>query len=84
MLNDPIRIEIDATGKVSISNKELSNANLTVADNVITFDVPNKAKVPLPSTGGSGTWMYYLAGSLALVVVGGYFFYRSRNSKGVA
>ena len=84
MLNDPIRIEIDATGKVSISNKELSNANLTVADNVITFDVPNKAKVPLPSTGGSGTWMYYLAGSLALVVVGGYLFYRSRNSKGVA
>ncbi|TRZ30099.1 cell wall protein [Enterococcus avium] len=84
MLNDPIRIEIDATGKVSISNKELSNANLTVSDNVITFDVPNKPKVPLPSTGGSGTWMYYLAGSLALVVVGGYLFYRSRNSKGVA
>ncbi|WP_282956796.1 LPXTG cell wall anchor domain-containing protein [Enterococcus canis] len=50
----------------------------------MTFDVPNKAKVPLPSTGGSGTWMYYLAGSLALVVVGGYLFYRSRNSKGVA
>lgn len=84
MLNDPIRIEIDATGKVSISNKELSNANLTVSDNVITFDVPNKPKAPLPSTGGSGTWMYYLAGSLALVVVGGYLFYRSRNSKGVA
>lgn len=78
-LTEPIQIEIDATGKVSISNKELSDANLIVSDNVITFDVINKPKILLPSTGGIGVWLIYGTGALALIVASGYYFLRNKS-----
>lgn len=49
----------------------------------LQFSVENKAKVPLPSTGGSGTLIYTVVGLVGLTITGGYFIYR-RNRKEVA
>lgn len=49
----------------------------------LSFNVPNKPKVPLPATGGIGVWLIYGAGIVALIVGVGYYFLRNK-SKGEA
>ncbi|MGC3362508.1 LPXTG cell wall anchor domain-containing protein [Enterococcus faecalis] len=50
-----------------------------MSDNVITFDVINKPKILLPSTGGIGVWLIYGTGALALIVASGYYFLRNKS-----
>lgn len=86
-LNQPIVItpNSDHTFTVSIDGKNPNTIKPIDANNTLTlsFNVPNKAKVPLPATGGSGTESFYLLGTVALVIVGSYVIYR-RTRKEVA
>ncbi|EOT43943.1 VWA domain-containing protein [Enterococcus dispar] len=75
----PLEIKIAEDGAITISE----NLGFTVKDNNLVFNVPNKPKVPLPATGGSGVWLIYGAGITALIVGVGYYFLRNK-SKGEA
>lgn len=88
-LTKPIIVKpaVDSNGKPAFTVTIEGNEQTITPDGNgainITFDVPNKAKVPLPSTGGSGTLIYTVAGLVGLTITGGYFIYR-RNRKEVA
>lgn len=89
-LNQPIEISFTVEqGKLVATIVGLDNiknpVEVSEKDAVfnLSFDVPNKPKVPLPATGGKGVWLIYGAGALALIVAGGYYFLRNK-SKGEA
>ena len=89
-LSDPITITITNTGVVTVSGYEvtengtgttglpLAKLSLTTGtgNNTISFDVANKKKIPLPSTGGSGTMFFVAIGVLGLLSTGLYFLQR--------
>lgn len=89
-LKDAITFTIESDGTISnlkgsaLKNEKIkTDENGNVSDINITFDVPNKPKVPLPATGGMGVWLIYGTGALAIIVAGGYYFLRNK-SKGEA
>lgn len=89
-LKDAITFTIESDGTISNlkgsaleNEKIITDENGNMSDINITFDVPNKPKVPLPATGGMGVWLIYGTGALAIIVAGGYYFLRNK-SKGEA
>lgn len=65
LLKDPITIEIKwENGKL---NAYKDGKLLDKADNLWSFTVVNKSGTQLPSTGGVGTTMFYVIGSLLVV-----------------
>ncbi len=85
MKDATFNIEADKDGNgLSVSSVDSPDGNLTLnATGGFTFKAVNKEKVPLPATGGTGTWRYGLIGVLALITVGSYVIYR-RTRKEVA
>lgn len=64
LLTTPITVTIDAEGNVTIGQGELFQA----ADNTIT--VNNQTGTVLPSTGGIGTIIFYVLGSILVIGCG--------------
>ena len=85
MKDATFNIEADKDGNgLSVSLVDSPDGNLTLdTAEDFTFKAVNKEKVPLPATGGTGTWRYGLIGVLALITVGSYVIYR-RTRKEVA
>ena len=90
-LDNPIMIsfERNGNGKLIAEIKGLDTLGNPIEVNEtndkfeLSFNVPNKPKVPLPATGGIGVWLIYGAGITALIVGVGYYFLRNK-SKGEA
>lgn len=85
MLENPITIVIDDEGNVMVDeDEELADVVLTSGEsnNTISFNVTNKAKTPLPSTGGMGTPIFFILGGVLMLVVGLAVFQVKRNEKG--
>lgn len=78
-LTESITITIDKDGAVTVTGANATNitSDLTAkGNNTISFDVKNKKKVPLPSTGGPGTLLFTLIGMVTLGAAGMYVFFR--------
>lgn len=77
-----ITFTIGENGEVTFTNNKdyITEYGIDKSDNgennVITFNVINKPKAPLPSTGGPGTLLFSLIGMLALGATGLYFYFR--------
>ncbi|MFC0277964.1 SpaA isopeptide-forming pilin-related protein [Enterococcus devriesei] len=84
-LKEPIIITIDQNGNVTVPNTLNLKTTLTdgTANNQVDFSIAEQAKVPLPATGGQGTWRYYLLGFMALTSSTIYLIFR-RTRKEVA
>ncbi len=90
-LDNPIKISFERNdeGKLIANIVGLDSVENPIKVDVtndkfeLSFNVPNKPKVPLPATGGSGSWLIYGAGVVALIVGVGYYFLRNK-SKGEA
>ena len=84
-LKEPIVITIDQDGNVTVPSTLNLKTILTdgTANNQIDFSIAEQAKVPLPATGGQGTWRYYLLGFMALTSSTIYLIFR-RTRKEVA
>lgn len=90
-LDNPIKISFERNneGKLIANIIELDTMENPIEVNEtsdkfeLSFNVPNKPKVPLPATGGIGVWLIYGAGIVALIVGVGYYFLRNK-SKGEA
>lgn len=67
-LANPITVTIDNEGKITVGNKTTTEV-----------DVENKSGTLLPSTGGMGTTLIYLAG-IVLVVLSGYVLISKRRA----
>lgn len=89
-LIDSITITINADGSVSVEGIDESDCNVdnavpddedpeTINNNTITIKVTNKALVPLPATGGQGTFLFFVIGILAIAVTGIYFVSRQKQ-----
>lgn len=81
-LEQPIKISISESGKVTIDGKD-DVATVTLGEkNTIEIQVANTLKGLLPSTGGSGT-KAYLIGTLVIssliACLGMYYFYRNHR-----
>lgn len=59
MLKDAIAITIDTNGKITINEGEVTRV-----------DVQNNAGSLLPSTGGMGTTIFYIAGAFLVLISG--------------
>ena len=59
LLKDAIAITIDTNGKITINEREVTQV-----------DVQNNAGSLLPSTGGMGTTIFYIAGALLVLISG--------------
>lgn len=59
LLKDAIAITIDTNGKITINEGEVTQV-----------DVQNNAGSLLPSTGGMGTTIFYIAGALLVLISG--------------
>lgn len=75
-LSEAITITINEDGTVKVTGANATSALTVEGNNTISFDVKNKKKVPLPSTGGPGTLFFSLIGMLALGATGLYFYFR--------
>ena len=75
-LSEAITITINEDGKVKVTGANATSDLTVEGNNTISFDVKNKKKVPLPSTGGPGTLFFSLIGMLALGATGLYFYFR--------
>ncbi|MCD8127607.1 MAG: LPXTG cell wall anchor domain-containing protein [Clostridiales bacterium] len=63
LLSEPIKFTIGTDGTVTfISGNENNVASATTENGSIVITVKNEAGYVLPSTGGSGTWLYTLTG----------------------
>ncbi|MGO3792465.1 MAG: MSCRAMM family protein, partial [Enterococcus gilvus] len=84
-LKEPIVITIDQDGNVTVPSTFSLKTILTdgTANNQIDFSIAEQAKVPLPATGGQGTWRYYLLGFMTLTSSTIYLIFR-RTRKEVA
>ncbi|WP_270520788.1 SpaA isopeptide-forming pilin-related protein [Enterococcus asini] len=69
--NDPTQTESESGLPLAVAIKTTGSDN-----NTISFSVINKKKVPLPSTGGSGTMFFVTIGVLGLLSTGLYFLQR--------
>lgn len=79
LLTKEIKITISSLGVVTVvgaTADDIPPLTGGPGNNVISFDVANKKKVPLPATGGSGTMMFVTIGVLALTATGLYFLKR--------
>lgn len=56
LLADPVTVVIDEDGKVKVDNTE-----------VTTVEIENKTGTELPSTGGIGTTIFYVVGSILVI-----------------
>lgn len=89
LLKDPITVTI-------IAEADMTNANWTVTENVgygtkstlqvgdnnlFSFNVENNSGSELPSTGGMGTTIFYVLGSLLVVIAGVALVTKKRMSK---
>ena len=78
LLKEPIKMEVTATLTQSEDNPALEKVTIKVddgaetdgVDGVVSLDVENSSGVLLPSTGGMGTTLFYIAG-VALVLAAG-------------
>ena len=73
LLKDPITITITANATLEGCTWTVKNGEtgLTAgADHLFAFDVENNSGTELPSTGGTGTTIFYILGSLLVVVAG--------------
>ena len=73
LLKDPITITItaNATLESCIWTVKNGETGLTAgADHLFAFNVENNSGTELPSTGGTGTTIFYILGSLLVVVAG--------------
>ena len=70
----PVSFEITATGDVV--NKSITAVTYNATDH--SFKVPNPPGAELPKTGGIGTTIFYVLGSL-LVITGGIFLIARRR-----
>lgn len=73
LLKDPITIMITANATLEGCTWTVKNGEtgLTAgADHLFAFDVENNSGTELPSTGGTGTTIFYILGSLLVVVAG--------------
>lgn len=76
-LSGKITIEITNMGIVKIDRTDVTPGWEKGADNnLIEYTVTNKKKIPLPSTGGSGTMFFVAIGVLGLLSTGLYFLQR--------
>lgn len=69
--NDPTQTESESGLPLAVAIKTTGSDN-----NTISFSVINKKKVPLPSTGGSGTMFFVTVGVLGLLSTALYFLQR--------
>lgn len=73
LLKDPITITITANATLQGCTWTVKNGEtgLTAgADHLFAFNVENNSGTELPSTGGTGTTIFYILGSLLVVVAG--------------
>lgn len=73
LLKDPITITITANATLEGCTWTVKNGEtgLTAgADHLFAFNVENNSGTELPSTGGTGTTIFYILGSLLVVVAG--------------
>lgn len=61
ILTAPVTVTVSNTGAVTISNAQ----DVTLADNTIT--IVNQSGTELPSTGGIGTTIFYIVGSILVL-----------------
>ncbi|MGX7200182.1 SpaA isopeptide-forming pilin-related protein [Enterococcus nangangensis] len=75
--------KVDYDGTIVWTNNE-DNLTTSSTDNTVelSFVVKNKAKTPLPSTGGMGTPIFFILGGVLMLVVGLAVFQVKRNEKG--
>lgn len=83
-LANPIIITIgyNDEGKliITVDGKEVKpSLNENSGHNTFSYDVTNKALVPLPATGGPGTLLFFVMGILAIAVTGIYFVSRQKQ-----
>ncbi|ROX83797.1 VWA domain-containing protein [Enterococcus durans] len=79
-LKQSVTVVIQEDGTVTINGTVVEDVLVDGDDNnQISLDVTNKAKVPLPETGGSGRIGVYLAGAIALGISGVYLFMRNHG-----
>ena len=79
-LKQSVKVVIQEDGTVTINGTVVEDVLVDGDDNnQISLDVTNKAKVPLPETGGSGRIGVYLAGAIALGISGVYLFMRNHG-----
>ncbi|MCD7918518.1 MAG: CHAP domain-containing protein, partial [Clostridiales bacterium] len=65
LLTEPIKFTISGSGTVTFtSGNENGVASATTENGSIVITVKNEAGYVLPSTGGSGTWLYTLTGTV--------------------
>jgi fimbrial isopeptide formation D2 family protein/LPXTG-motif cell wall-anchored protein len=72
-------VTFDATNKEFTAKVDGEDA--TVENNVIKFDVENNKGVELPSTGGIGTTIFYVVGSIMVVAAGVLLITKKRMSR---
>lgn len=87
ILEEPITIVLSEDGKiVSINGDDtITIPELTIdpnENNKIMLKVSNKAKNPLPQTGGNGIYGYFMFGGLMLVSLWYKVSYDKKNRKG--
>lgn len=71
MLKNPVEIRIDSVGKIYVDGSTKENTG--------NVEVKNNSGTLLPSTGGMGTTLIYLAG-IVLVVLSGYVLISKRRA----
>ncbi|MCD8368304.1 MAG: LPXTG cell wall anchor domain-containing protein, partial [Clostridiales bacterium] len=63
LLTDPIKFTVSTSGVVKLADDtDSSIVSVSLDDGVYTITVENEPGTVLPSTGGTGTWMYTLTG----------------------
>lgn len=63
LLTEPIKFTVNSDGTVTFTSGNENNvASATTENGSIVITVKNEAGYVLPSTGGSGTWLYTLTG----------------------
>ena len=73
LLKDPVTITITANATLEGCTWTVKNGETGLpagADHLFAFNVENNSGTELPSTGGTGTTIFYILGSLLVVVAG--------------
>jgi hypothetical protein len=81
-LKAPIEIVINEDGSVWMDGEEVTDVLVAgEKNNQIVFDVTNRAKVPLPETGGDGRLGIYLIAISSIAIAGIYLYFQRLERK---